>query len=106
MHVRTYIRIILNDLLQDQQQVDDILRDHISRCSLGAEDKIQRSCRLFALLDLQILVDDIEGIHLLTLVLMHTLDLYIKNAVLSQFDLFLLGNISGQLLLSVLLDLL
>ena len=98
-HKRRYIRVIVDDFLQYQQQVDDVLCNHISRRRFGSKDKCNRSCRLPAALNLQIFVDNIQRIHLLTLILMHSLDLDIKNSVGIQFYPFMLCDISHQLLL-------
>ena len=62
--------------------MNDILCNNVSRCCLCSEEYGDRSCRLLAFLDLEILVDDIEGIHLLSLVLMQSLYLNIIDGIL------------------------
>ena len=71
----------------------DILCNHICGSGLGAEQKRKGTGRLLPCFDLQILVDDVERIHLLTLVFMHPLDLYIEDRVLVKIDTFVLFNI-------------
>ncbi len=59
--------------------MNDILCDDICRSCLSTEEECHGSCRLLAALDLKILMDDVEGVHLLALVLMKSLDLDIKD---------------------------
>ena len=59
---------------------------------------------LLAALDLQIFVDDIQGIHLLALVLMQTLDLDIKDGIRIYGNTFVFLQICSQLLLLLMLD--
>ena len=84
--------------------MNDILSDHIRRCSLCTEDEGQRCRRLPAALDLQIFVNDIQCIHLLTLILMQTLYLNIEDGIGIQLHAFLLLDIGYQLSLLGLLD--
>ena len=72
---------MIYDLLQNKQQVDNILRNDVSRRRLCAKQEGDRPCRLLAALDLQIFVDDIKGVHLLALILMKTLYLDIKYGI-------------------------
>ena len=62
-----------------EQQVNDILRDNISRSRFCTEDKSHRPCGLLTRLDLQIFVYDIKRVHLLPLILMHPLTLQVKK---------------------------
>ena len=61
--------------------MNDILGNHISRCRLGAKNYGNGRCGNFASFDFQIFVNDVQCVHLLTLVFMQTLDLGIENAV-------------------------
>ena len=60
LHVRADFRIVIDNVGHYQQEMDDILSDHIRRCSLCTEDEGQRCRRLPAALDLQIFVNDIQ----------------------------------------------
>ena len=62
LHIRRYLRIILNQRLQCQKQMDDILGNIISRSCLCAKDKGNRSFRLSAFLDFQIFINNIQRI--------------------------------------------
>ena len=84
--------------------MDDILSNHIRRRSLCTEDKGQWSRRLPAALDLQIFVNDIQCIHLLTLILMQTLYLNIEDGIGIQLHALLLLDIGYQFCLLGLLD--
>ena len=64
--------------------MDDILCDNICRSSLCAEEYGDRCGRLFAGFDLKIFVDHIQCIHLLSLVLMETLNLDIEDRILIE----------------------
>ena len=61
--------------------MNDILCDNICRCCLCSEEYRDRSCRLLSFLDLEIFMDDIECIHLLSLVLMQSLYLNIIDGI-------------------------
>ena len=96
MHILIYIRIIVNDLLQAQKQMNDILRDDIRRRRLRAEDKVQRTDRFLSSLDLQILVYDVQRVHLLALVLMQPLDLNVKDSLGIQLHAFMLFDVRSK----------
>ena len=72
--------------------MNDILSDIISRSSLCTKNESNRSLRLLAALDLQIFIDNIQRIQLLTLVLMKSFDLDIKNTVLINLDTSIFQN--------------
>ena len=57
-----------------------------------------------ATLDPEVFIDDPEGIHLLTLVFVETLDLNIEDRVRINFDAFLVENELGCAFLVVMLD--
>ena len=61
--------------------MDNILCDNVCRSCFCTEDKGYRTLRLLACLDLQVTVDDIKCVQLLTFVLMKTFDLDIINTV-------------------------
>ena len=48
---------MVNDLLQTEDQMNDVLCDRISRCSLCSKYNCDRSLRQMSLLDLKIFVD-------------------------------------------------
>ena len=66
--------------------MDNVLCNHVSRSSFCAEQHGNRLFRKLACLDLQILMDDIEGIHLLAFVFMQTFYLNVKNGIRVQFQ--------------------
>ena len=84
--------------------MDNILGNGVGRGCLTTKEDSQRTGRNVASLDVQILVDDIKNIHLLTFVLMHTLDLNIKDRLRVHFNTLILSNVTLQLPLVVLLD--
>lgn len=95
-HVRTYFRIIVNNLLQTENQVNDILGDHISRSRLGAEDCRNRSRRNFSGFDLQIFINNIKRIQLLPFILMETFYLDIKNRIRADLNILCIFQICAQ----------
>ena len=70
--------------------MNDIFCDHISRSCFRTEDHCDRSCRFLAFFDLEIFIDHIECIHLLTFVLMQSLDLNIENRIFIDIDVLCL----------------
>ena len=61
--------------------MDDVLSDGIGRRCLAAKDDGDGVLRLIAVLDVEILPDDVEREHLLALVLVDTLDLNVDDGV-------------------------
>ena len=61
--------------------MDNVLCNDVCRSCFCTEDKGYRTLRLLAGFDLQVAVDDIKCIQLLTFVLMETFDLDIINTV-------------------------
>ena len=104
LQVRADLRIVHREFLQTQDQMDDILRDHIGRRRLRAEHHRDRPFRQMALFDLHILVDRVECVHLLSLVLMQTLYLYIKNRIQVERQVLCLIEILDCLLFIVMTD--
>ena len=104
IQIGPHIRIPRDDLLQAEDPVDDVLGDHVGRGSLGAEDGRDGCGGLFASLDLQVLADQVEEIHLLALVLVKPLDLNVEDG--GGIHGYALGflQVLGQLLLLLLLD--
>ena len=70
---------LLNELLQAQDEVDDVLGHHIGGGSLAAEEHRHRALGQAARLDLQILMDHGQGVHLLALILVEALDLHVEH---------------------------
>ena len=62
--------------------MDDILCDGVCRSCLCAKYYSHRSLWKISCLDIEVLVDNPECVHLLTLVLMESLNLYIKDRIL------------------------
>ncbi len=77
--------------------MDNVLGNDVGRCCLCAEDGSDRCSWLFAFFDLQIFVDEIQGVHLLSLVLMKTFDLDIENGVRVDSNALGLFQIFSQL---------
>ena len=61
--------------------MDDVLSDSVGRRRLAAKDDGDRVLRPVAVLDIEVLPDDVEREHLLALVLVDTLDLNIDDGV-------------------------
>ena len=70
--------------MKAEDQVDDILCDHISRCSLSAENHGDRRFRFISCLNIQVFINCIQSVHLLAFVLMETFYLNIEDRVLVQ----------------------
>ena len=79
-----HVGVVVDQLLQAQDQVDDVLGDGIGRGRLGPEEHGDGPLRQVARLDLQVLVDDVQGVHLLALVLVQPLDLDVEDGMLVQ----------------------
>ena len=84
--------------------MNDVLCDGIRRSCLSAEDHCDRPLREIALLDLKIFIDRVQRIHLLTLILMQTLYLYIKDRVHIQNEVLCLIQILRCFFLVVMTD--
>ena len=104
LQMRRNFRIVFDDLRQDQNQVDNILGNGVGWCCFSTKENSQWAGRNVTSLDVQILVDDIEDIHLLTLVLMQTLDLYIKNRIWIDLHTLVFQDMSLQFSFVVLFD--
>ena len=73
--------------------MNDVLCQNIGRGRFPAKYKVNGTRRAQSALNLQILVDHIKRIHLLSLVLMNALDLQVKDSVGQKFHAFSLQNI-------------
>ena len=98
------LRIVVYDLLQAQDQMNDILGNHIGGSGFRPENRRDGSGRNLAGLDFQVLVNDVEGVQLLSLILMETLDLDIKNGIRADFQILRFFQVCAQSLLVFLLD--
>ena len=98
------LRIVVYDLLQAQNQVNDILGNHIGGSGFCPENRRNRSGRNLAGLDFQVLVNDTEGVQLLALILMETLDLDIKDGIRADFQILRFFQVCAQSFLVFLLD--
>jgi len=76
--------------------MDDILCNHIRRRCLCTKNNSNRCLWNRAPFNLQIFVNDIQRIHLLTFVLMKTFDLNVKYRILVQNDALCLFQIFRQ----------
>ena len=85
--------------------MNDILGNDICGSGFCSEHECHRTNRLLTGLDLQVLVNDIERIHLLTLIFMHPLGLQVKYGFGIQFHALMLFDIFDEFLLFGLLDL-
>ena len=85
--------------------MDDPLGHHIGGGRLGAEQNGDRLLGELAGLDLQILMDDIQGVHLLALVLVEPLDLNVKDGLRVDLDVLPGPEHPAQVVLIVLLHL-
>ena len=103
--VFVYLRIIVDDLLQAENQVDNIFRDHVSRSCFRTEDCCHRSCRDLSCFDLQIFIDDIQCVQLLTFVLVETFYLNIKDRIRAHFQSLSLAQVSAEVFFVLVLDL-
>ena len=81
LQIRTDLRVAVNQFLQTQNQMNDVLGNHIGRRCLGSKNHGNRRRGNFSLLDFQIFVNHIQGIHLLPLILMKPFYLNIKDRI-------------------------
>ena len=81
LQVGSHVGIVCDPLRQRQDQMDDVLGDSVGRCRLAAKDDGDGVLRSIAVLDVEVLPDDVEREHLLALVLVDTLDLNIDDRV-------------------------
>ena len=84
--------------------MDDVLGNSIGRCCLTTEEDGQWAGWDIASLDVQILMNNIEGIHLLALVLMHALDLNVKDRIWIDSNPLMSLQVALELALVVGLD--
>ena len=64
--------------------MDDILCDHIGRCSFSTENHSDRRFRFISCLDIQVFINCIQSVHLLAFVLMETFYLNIEDRIFIQ----------------------
>ena len=84
--------------------MDDILCDGVCRSCLCAKYYSYRSLWKISCLDIEVLVDNPECVHLLTLVLMKSLNLYIKDRILIYVNVLCLLKVILENDLVLLLD--
>ena len=84
--------------------MDDVLCNRVSRSSLTTEEDSDWTSRNVTSLDVQILVDNIQSVHLLALVLMKTLDLDIKDRFWIDFHTLGFLQVTSQFTLVMSLD--
>ena len=104
LQVRAHLRIIVDELLQAQKQMDDVLCNGVGRCCLRAENHGDGALRQIALLDLFIFVNGVQRVHLLSLVLVETLDLDVKNRIFIDVHILRLLQVLFQVRLGFLFD--
>ena len=101
-----YCRIVVDHLGDGVDQLDGLFRYCVARCGLGAEDKGARNeIHIRIVLQLVIQADDVQNVQHLALVLVQTLNLYVKDGVHVDFDAVVRLDIIRQTLLVVALDL-
>ena len=81
LQVGGHVGVVGDPLRQRQNQMDDVLGDGVGRCCLAAKDDGDGMLRSVAVLDVEILPDDVEREHLLALVLVDALDLDVDDGV-------------------------
>ena len=96
--------VALNELTQAEDEVDDVLGHDVGGSGLGPEQDGDGPLGGLAALDLQILVDNVQGVHLLPLVLVQALDLDVEDGFRVQGDALLPGKNIRQLPLLFRLD--
>ena len=79
---------MIYNLSYHQQKMNNILGNYIGGRRFCPKDKGHRSDRFLTAFDFQILVDDIQCVHLLTFVFMQTFHLNIKNGIRIQRNPF------------------
>ena len=99
-----HLGIGLNELAQAEDEVDDVLGHDIGGGGLGAENHGDGTGGQNAVFDVQVLLDDVQGVHLLALVLVEALDLDVKDGLGVHLHVLALLQDLGQLLLVVVLD--
>ena len=62
--------------------MNDVFCDNVCRRCLGTEDHCDRSLWFISGFNIQIFVNNIQDVHLLSLVLMKTFDLDIKDCII------------------------
>ena len=81
LQVGGHVGVVCDPLRQRQDQMDDVLGDGVGRGRLAAKDDGDGVLRSVAVLDVEVLPDDVEREHLLALVLVDTLDLDVDDGV-------------------------
>ena len=81
LQVGSHVGVVCNPLGQRQDQVNDVLGDSVGRGRLAAKDDGDGMLRSVAVLDIEVLPDDVEREHLLALVLVDALDLDVDDGV-------------------------
>ena len=90
--------------LQAEDEMNDILCDGVCRSRLCTKYYSHRSLWKISCLDIEVLVDNPECVHLLTLVLMKSLNLYIKDRILIYVNVLCLLKVILENDLVLLLD--
>ena len=78
------IGILGHPVGQREDEVDDVLGDNVGGCRLSAKDDRDGTRGQIAVLDVQVLPNDVEREHLLSLILMDTLHLHVDDRVLGN----------------------
>ena len=85
--------------------MNNIFRDHVSRSCFRTEDRCHRSCRNLSCLNLQIFINDIQCVQLLTFVLVETFYLNVKDRIRAYFQSLSLAQVSAQIFFVFVFDL-
>ena len=75
--------------------MDDVLSDGVGRSCFTTKEDCDWTSRDITSLDVQVFVDDIQSVHLLTFVLVKTFDLDIKTRVWIDFHTLVLLSSDG-----------
>ena len=84
LHPGAHVGVVGNQILQAQDEVDDVLGDGVGRGRLGSKQQGDGPRGPVPRLDLPVLPDDVQGVHLLALVLVQPLDLDVEDGILLQ----------------------
>ena len=84
--------------------MDDVLGNRVRRGSLCTENDCDRTLGKFALLDLKVFINDVQRVHLLTLIFMQTLNLNVENGIRIDIDILCVLQVYSQFPLLFVLD--
>ena len=92
LQVGGYVGVVGNPLGKRQDQMDDVLCDGVGGSGLAAKDDGDGVLGLVAVLDIEVLPDNVERKHLLALVLVDALDLNVDDGACGNRHALLQGH--------------